>query len=134
MNLVISMTIGVALFLVFAQTFATERFDNSSSATGGASTANATAPSSIDQRSRAFGLGTAASANNATCLTPWLAGLFVYTDVGCARDRDIKMLHGLGMSDAALQRACLDPEMYQAIRASGDNSKCKTAPATVMGQ
>lgn len=81
--------------------------------------------------SRAIGVGLSASSNNKTCLITWAGGLLPWTDTGCARDRDIQMLHGLGMHDAAFQRACQDPEMWTAIQASADKARCKTQPTWV---
>ena len=80
---------------------------------------------------RAIGIGLGASANTRGCLAPWLGGLLLWPESGCVRDRDIQMLHGLGMHDAAIQRACQDPEMWFSIAASADKARCKTQPAWV---
>lgn len=114
---------------------ATERIDQSSSSTststGGAGGSGGIGGAAGSVTSRAIGIGLSASSNNKTCLITWAGGLLPWTDTGCARDRDIQMLHGLGMHDAAFQRACQDPEMWTAIQASADKARCKTQPAWV---
>ena len=133
MKEIIIFVLAVALAWFVFPASATERIDQSSSATSSSSAIAAGGPggASGSVTSRALGIGLSASSNNKTCLITWAGGLLPWTDTGCARDRDIQMLHGLGMHDAAFQRACQDPEMWTAINASADKAKCKSAPPWV---
>ena len=135
MKELIIFALSIALAWVSFPLCATERIDQSSSststATGGAGGSGGIGGVAGSVTSRAVGIGLSAASNNKTCLITWAGGLLPWTDTGCARDRDIQMLHGLGMHDAAFQRACQDPEMWTAIHASADKSKCKTQPAWV---
>ena len=136
MKEIIIFVLAVALAWFVFPASATERIDQSSSATaaggsGGTGGVGGSGGSVGSITSRALGIGLSASSNNKTCLITWAGGLLPWTDTGCARDRDIQMLHGLGMHDAAFQRACQDPEMWTAIQASADKARCKTQPAWV---
>lgn len=128
-------TLAVVLAWFAFPAFATERIDQSSSSTstaaGGAGGSGGIGGAAGSIANRAIGIGLSASSSSKTCLITWAGGLLPWTDTGCARDRDIQMLHGLGMHDAAFQRACQDPEMWTAINASADKAKCKSAPPWV---